>query len=221
LAGIVVYGAGGMGKEVAEAVLACAESDPTREFLGFLDDRADLHGESVLDYPVLGGAEWAARHPEVEIALGFGHPWTRYRVVQDLRAIGSKFVTIVHPRAEISPSARIDEGTVIFSGCVISSGARLGSFVYLNYLSIISHDAWISDFACIMGHATISGEVRVGEGAFIGAGATTRQGVSIGDWSLIGAGAAVVNDIPPLCVAVGVPARPIRHYQTREEMPAF
>jgi sugar O-acyltransferase (sialic acid O-acetyltransferase NeuD family) len=210
-----------MGKEVAEAVLVCAESDPAREFVGFLDDRADLHGQSLLGYPVLGGVEWAASHPDVEIALGFGHPWTRYRVVQNLRATGSKFATIVPPRAEISPSACIGEGTVIFSGCVISSGAQLGSFVYLNYLSIISHDAQVSDYACIMGHAVISGEVRVGEGAFIGAGAITRQGVSIGDWSLIGAGAAVVGDIPPLCVAVGVPARPIRHYQTREEMPCF
>jgi len=45
---------------------------------------------------------------------------------------------------------------------------------------------------------------------FIGLGATLMPGVSVGDNCVIGAGAVVTRDIPSDCVAVGVPARPVR-----------
>jgi acetyltransferase-like isoleucine patch superfamily enzyme len=72
-----------------------------------------------------------------------------------------------------------------------------------------------------MSHATISGNVRIGTGAFIGVGAATRQGIAIGEWALLGAGAVAVGDVPPLCVACGVPAKPVRAYASPEEMPPF
>ena len=41
----------------------------------------------------------------------------------------------------------------------------------------------------------------------MGTGASIIQGVQIGEWSIIGAGAAVIRDIPANRTAVGVPAR--------------
>jgi acetyltransferase EpsM len=37
--------------------------------------------------------------------------------------------------------------------------------------------------------------------------------VKVGEWSIIGAGAVVVQDIPPRVTAVGVPARIIKHHE--------
>ena len=39
---------------------------------------------------------------------------------------------------------------------------------------------------------------------------TVCAGVTVGDDVIIGAGAVVVRDLPDGCVAVGVPARPVR-----------
>lgn len=47
----------------------------------------------------------------------------------------------------------------------------------------------------------------VREGAAIGANATVVCGVTIGPWSMIGAGAVVTKDVPAYGLAVGVPAR--------------
>ena len=56
--------------------------------------------------------------------------------------------------------------------------------------------------------------VEIGKGAGIGAGTIIFPGVKIGEYSVIGAGAVVLNDIPPKSVAVGVPAKVIKKLQT-------
>jgi acetyltransferase-like isoleucine patch superfamily enzyme len=53
-------------------------------------------------------------------------------------------------------------------------------------------------------------KVCIGKRVWIGANVTILPGVSIGDFSVIGAGTVVTKDIPSKCVAVGVPARVIK-----------
>jgi acetyltransferase-like isoleucine patch superfamily enzyme len=52
----------------------------------------------------------------------------------------------------------------------------------------------------------LSGQVRVALGAHIGTGASVIQGIRIGAWSIVGAGAVVIRDVPAGVTAVGVPA---------------
>jgi len=52
--------------------------------------------------------------------------------------------------------------------------------------------------------------VTIGENVWIGGHATICAGVSIGDRSVIGAGAVVVKDIPPDVLAVGNPCVPVK-----------
>jgi maltose O-acetyltransferase len=54
--------------------------------------------------------------------------------------------------------------------------------------------------------------IRIEDGVWIGANATITPGVSIGFKAVIGAGSVVVNDIPPYCIAVGNPCRPIKRW---------
>jgi len=56
----------------------------------------------------------------------------------------------------------------------------------------------------------IAGDVVLSEGCYLGIGSCVINKVSVGAWSVVGAGAAVVEDIPPGVVAVGVPAKPIK-----------
>ena len=52
--------------------------------------------------------------------------------------------------------------------------------------------------------------VKIGNDVWIGANAVILPGVTIGDHSVIGAGAVVTRSIPPKSVAVGVPASVIK-----------
>lgn len=46
--------------------------------------------------------------------------------------------------------------------------------------------------------------------ARVGGGAILLPGVEIGEEAFVGAGAVVLEDVPPRTVAVGNPARPLR-----------
>lgn len=59
----------------------------------------------------------------------------------------------------------------------------------------------------------VEGKVIIHDGAHVGIGAIVLPGVTIGEGSIIGAGAVVTNDIPPYSVAVGVPAKVIKSYK--------
>ena len=61
--------------------------------------------------------------------------------------------------------------------------------------------------------------VRIKKGARIGMSVIILPGVTIGENSVIGAGAVVTNDIPPNCVAVGVPAKPVSFFGSTNVMP--
>jgi acetyltransferase-like isoleucine patch superfamily enzyme len=56
--------------------------------------------------------------------------------------------------------------------------------------------------------------ISIDDGAWVGAGAIVLDGVRIGDRSVVGAGAVVTEDVPPRSLAVGAPARVIRHLDT-------
>lgn len=52
--------------------------------------------------------------------------------------------------------------------------------------------------------------IHIGKNCWIGAGAIILPGITIGDYSVIGAGSVVTKDIPPCVVAVGDPCRVLR-----------
>ena len=61
--------------------------------------------------------------------------------------------------------------------------------------------------------------INIGSYAWIGTGTIVLPGVTVGEGAVIGAGAVVSNDIPAWTVAVGVPAKVIRHRKVRPAPP--
>lgn len=56
--------------------------------------------------------------------------------------------------------------------------------------------------------------VRIGDNVWIGMNSIVMRGVTIGDNVIIGAGSVVTKDIPPNCVAAGVPCKIIKNRTT-------
>lgn len=57
---------------------------------------------------------------------------------------------------------------------------------------------------------TVNSPVVIGNHVWVGTGTLILKGVTIGDGSVIAAGAVVNRDVPPHCLAAGVPAKVIK-----------
>ncbi|KAG4988075.1 hypothetical protein JHK85_031058 [Glycine max] len=57
---------------------------------------------------------------------------------------------------------------------------------------------------------------KVGEGALIGASATILGNIKIGEGAMIAAGSLVLKDVPPHCIAAGIPAKVISGLQEHD-----
>ena len=203
---VFVYGAGGHGKVVADILLARNESC----FVGFIDDRPELQGSTVLGLPICGDGPWlqneASRH-RISVALGIGDNFARQRVAEASLACGAELLTLVHPTAAISTSACLGPGAVVMAQTAINPDAKIGSGAIVNTGASVDHDVAIEDFAHVGPKAAMGGASRLGRLSFLGIGAVMIHCVAVGARSIVGAGAVVVRDIPDDVVAIGVPAR--------------
>ncbi len=84
-------------------------------------------------------------------------------------------------------------------GIVIGDGAFIGHNVVL---ATLDHDMNPEKR-----HLLHPAPIRIGNRVWIGANAVVTKGVTIGDNSIIAAGAVVTHDIPANVLAAGVPAR--------------
>jgi len=203
---ILIWGAGGHGKVVVEAAAAAGF-----EVAGFLDDDRDMHGSTVAGHQVIGGVEALGELASKGVSLAIpavGDPDARKRLAELLTDAGLELATVVHPRASVSPTARLGEGTVVLAGAVVGPGSSVGRLGIINHNAVVDHDCEIAELVHIAPGSILAGDVRAGSRTLIGAGAVVLPGRSVGASCTVGAGAIVTRDVPGGSTAVGVPARP-------------
>jgi sugar O-acyltransferase (sialic acid O-acetyltransferase NeuD family) len=196
---IVIAGAGGQGAIVADILREVA--------IGFVDDRPELHGTTVLGLPVFGPM---ASLPDIDydaIVVAVGDNRTRREVTERLVAAGERLATAIHPFTSIAPSATIGEGSMISAGAIILPRAVIGRGVIVNTKGSVDHDSVVGDFAHISAGATVGANVRVGDESLVAIGASVVSGYRVGARTIVGAGAVVVRDVPDDVTVLGVPAR--------------
>ncbi len=206
---VAVYGSGGHGKVVADAIM----TDVVHELAGFLDDDPDAANREIGDRPVravAGDLTAVARELRIEgVALGVGDNEARHRILQRSIDVGLAVIPVTHPAATVAPSVKLGTGVVTLAGSVVNPFARLEEGVVVNTSASVDHDCRVRRFAHLWPGARLAGNVEVGEFSYIGMGASVIQNVSIGKRVTVGAGAVVLHDLEDDTTAVGVPAKGI------------
>lgn len=108
------------------------------------------------------------------------------------------------------PKVIIGDGNLFEAYSVIQGALEtetmIGNRVCIGTHSNIAHDVNVCDDVIISSHCSVAGYSIILEHSNIGMGAMIHQRVVLGAFSMIGAGAIVVNHIAPTALVVGVPA---------------
>jgi len=214
---IVIYGAGGFGREVLQIIrdINSASKNPIWNPVGFLVDQEYVKDDLVNGLPILGSADWLKDNCDAKIVVALGSPSLRRRVSEKLERIaGNCFATIIHPRAWIGEFVQIETGSIICAGTLITTNIQIGRHVHVNIGSTIGHDAVLCEYSTLNPSVNISGNVRIGAGCEIGTGSILIPHSNIDEWSIIGAGSVVTKSLPANITAVGAPAKVIKQRES-------
>lgn len=209
---LLILGAGGTARDVLDWLPALTSAGREYRCLGLLDDDPAKLGTDVGGVTVLGALPDAGRWADAVIVDALGGPRSYRRRAEMIGRTGlarSRFVTLVHPTAVVSPHADIGVGGLIYPFSMIGPGVRLGDHVTVLSHGSINHEASIGDGSILAAHVVLAGGVTVEDHCYLGAGARIRQGVRVGTGAMVGMGAVVLHDVAPGTTVAGNPARPI------------
>lgn len=183
---VFVYGAGGHGRSVLDALRHA--TDPFRVSV-VADDDPSVHGT------ILGGG--SVRGPESigteRGIVAIGDNETRMRIAARFRG---RLIALVHRTAFVSEGVPIGEGSVVLAGAVVNVGSTIGSGVIVNTGATIDHDCRVDEGAHIAPGCHLCGGVQVGAGALLGVGCVAVPGVRIGRDAFVAAGQVIARDVP-------------------------
>jgi sugar O-acyltransferase (sialic acid O-acetyltransferase NeuD family) len=215
LSPLVVYGAGGLGREIAWLAGTCSRRDGQAvETVCFADDAHEWIGQDTNGLPVMSLEAARQLFPAATVMVAVGSPQAREAMAHRARRAGFGFETLIHPTVVRSPWVEVGPGTVICARSSLTTNITIGEQVVVNPHCTIGHDVRVDSYTVLAPGVHISGFVHIGKRVFVGAGAVVSNGTSeaplvIGDDAVVGAGAVVVGPVHAGATVVGVPARPI------------
>ena len=205
---IIVYGSGGMAREVVELIEDINRVRPAWNILGYLDDMKGSGGELVNGYRILGTADWLGKSDKsYNIVLAVGNPEAKEQMLERIKMCSPRFPVLIHPSARVARNARIGEGSIIGIDCIVSVNADIGRHVFLNMRTVVGHDTVIRDYCSCLVNCVIAGDVRLDEKAMLGSGCIIMEKMSVGKRATVGMGSIVCYDVPDGHVVMSRPSK--------------
>lgn len=187
---LLVVGAGGHGRSVAEAAVLSDQF----EVVGFLDDGL-IVGTTVFNAVVLGSIASMSQHFAAtdQAIVALGNNALREKIFQQLTEASFKFATVVHPRAIVSPSASLGAGSVVMAGAIVGTEASLGVGTIVNCGAVVDHQAKVEDYGHLGVNASMAGGTVLGRNAWMQAGTAIGFGVCVSPCSILQPGVFVMK----------------------------
>ena len=205
---IIIVGASGFGRELAQWIEDINAQSPQWNILGFIDDNPDALNGCRCDYKIIGSIkDWQPKESEY-FACALAFPEVKKSIVLELKSKGAKFATLIHPTALINKYAEIGEGVVVTPRSNINADTKIGDFVSI-LGSGIGHDATVGDWSTLSGRCSINGHVQVGSMVYIACGVSIAPAKKIGDGAHVGIGSVVISNVKAGTKVFGNPAKKI------------
>lgn len=205
---IVLYGAGGLAKEIAQLIEDINSITPQWNILGYIDDVKGDCGEVINGYKILGTYSIMKDMDRgTNVILAVGDPAVKRKIYGNVLKYDPVFPVLIHPTAIVASTAALGEGAVVCAQTIVSVNAKIGRHVLLNAKSFIAHDVVIHDYCSCFINSIVNGSVTIGESAVIGSNSVILEKKAIGDRAKVGMGAVVMFDVEKDSIVMSRPSK--------------
>lgn len=201
----IIYGASIGGEVILDYV-----NNLGQDVVAFIDDTKP-HNSSYLGVPV-----WNSNKlPDLKeynvgsVASHIADRDFRISLIDFARENNLSLPNIIHPKAIISPSARIGIGNVIKAGAIIDSHVKIGNCCIIDNGVVVAHHANIGHGSHLAPGVSMGGNCHIGNRTLINIGVSIMSHIKIGNNVIVGIASCVTNDIDDNLVVAGNPAKQI------------
>jgi sugar O-acyltransferase (sialic acid O-acetyltransferase NeuD family) len=191
---LVIFGAG----EIAEIAEFYFDKDAGRRTKSFVVDgeflkESKLNGKPVIAFEELEQA-YSKEDNELFVGLSYSN-LNRDRAAKCSQVLekGYSLASFVHSRSSVDCLPKIGHNCFILEDVTIQPFVQIGNNVTIWSGTHVGHHAHIDDNTFVTSHVVISGGVYIGKNCFLGVNATLRDHISIGDFTVVGAGALLLE----------------------------
>jgi sugar O-acyltransferase (sialic acid O-acetyltransferase NeuD family) len=211
---VVFFGCGAMAIEAASylhdvnmAYMSTGEMFVVSDIVARSHDRYDELCDVISALPVIHtDVASVTDRSRKKFSITIGTTMAKIPIYEKLASKGFELLSIIHPRAWVSPLARIGKGVTVAPHVFVGPFANIGDNTLLSVGSTVGHDAVLGHSTVVSPHVCLNGGARCGRGVFFGSGAIVDPKVEIGDFSRISSGSVVRKAVAPGSFVFGNPA---------------
>lgn len=208
---LVILGASAFG-EAASLLrdINAASEEPRYEVVALLDDNVDAHGTTVHGVRVAGSLAAWSDYADAKFVFLIGSHRSRVirrDILARLAIPRERFVTLVHPTANLFGGVTLGVGCLIYSGAVVFNDTSIEDFVLVLPNSVIGAFGTVATCSLIASSVSIGSNVRVGPCVHIGAGAVVNEGIELGAGAQVAMASFCVRSLPNGVFCMGNPAQ--------------
>lgn len=206
---IAIFGASGLGREVACTIQSINKVKPTWNLLGFFDDGFE-EGVNVQYGKILGSMEHLNRwKTPLCVCFAIGNPKVLRNLVGKVTNPQVDFPNIIAPNVLFldEKSVIMGKGNLICANSLVSCNVKIGNFNLLNVYSHLGHESTLGNFNVIMPDSSISGGVVAGDANLFGAKSVVLQYKKIGNEVVLAPGSVLSRTAKDGRTYMGNPAK--------------
>ena len=155
---LLIIGAGGHGKVVAEVAAACGYDN-----ISFLDDNSEEAIGKINEMKAFC-SQFA------NAFVGIGNNQFRNKMIKELLEIGYEVPVLLHPTAYVSKTAKISAGTVVEPLAIANTNSVIGKGCIVSVGAIVDHDTVLEDCVHVNAGAIVKSGAHVEENRKLEAG---------------------------------------------------
>lgn len=206
---LLIFGTG----TIAEIAAYYFLHDSPYDLVGFVNgDEQESKANEFLDKPVWDWKDAISRFPEGQINffIAIGYQKTnsvRENRFEQVKQAGYRCVSYISSRATVL-TEEIGENCFILENNVLQPCTKIEDNVTMWSGNHLGHHSTVEENVFIASHAVISGKCKIGANSFLGVNCCLHDGVTIGEKSVVGAGAIVTESCEPRSVFVPQNTKP-------------